>query len=115
MEELNRAVNSANSGVAGYTERSETYKEEGFKDLTGEASGLFDMQDLPGYTEGWSHWLASGYASYSGHMNVVTKGAAYVTSYYNMPYGIRPVIVLPSDIEFKDVNEDGMWEIVDVQ
>ena len=79
--------------------------------------GLFDLHDLPGYTGSFKYWLASPnaadrlgieclYVHYS--MGAIQKN----NSHY---FGIRPVIVLPPDVEFEYQNEQGIYEIVDAQ
>lgn len=83
----------------------------GFKDLTDKALGLFDMQDLTGYTADYYYWLASGlttgdskalYFVYSAYYYIGRSGS-------EKSCGVRPVVVLSADVEFVKVN--GTWTI----
>lgn len=114
LEELNRAVNAATNG-----KRAETSTEAGFKDLTEEsgALGLFDMSDLKNYGENyWYYFIATTFpdsaievyfvCSYPGFPSIT-----YDTAITNHDKGIRPVIVLSSEVQFIDANNDGILEI----
>ncbi len=112
LAELNRAVNSANAGVEGYTDRAETSTSSGFKDLTGDAIGLFDMEDLTGYTANYYYWLSSPYASSTSKVYYVYRSSTNVRSNgddFNV--GVRPVVVLPSSIQFTDADNNQVLEI----
>ena len=111
LAELNRAVNSANAGTDGYTDRAETSISSGFKDLTDEALGLFDMQDLTDYTASYDYWLASPYAGTPSLVCRVSYSISSVGSYFSSDHGVRPVVVLSSDVEF--IKVDGIWKIAD--
>ena len=111
LAELNRAVNSANAGVEGYTERAETSTSSGFKDILegNTAYGLFDLSDI-GLSNNYAYWLASP----SGTLGVrnVNYNDSIVDYYYaGSRDGVRPVVVLPSSIQFTDVSSDGLLEI----
>ena len=114
LAELNRAVNSANAGVEGYTEREETSTSSGFKDLTGDALGLFDLSDI-GLSNNYKYWLASPYPSSLTGVCSVGYHNSYVSgvsgSRGDSNSGVRPVVVLPSSIQFTDVGSDGLLEI----
>lgn len=109
LAELNKAINSATGGS-----REETSTSPGFKDLTDEALGLFDMHDLEGYTaEDYYYWLASHPKYYPYIVTFVSDShisdnVDYVDTSYR---GMRPVVVLSSDVEF--IKEDGIWKIAD--
>ena len=109
LAELNRAVNSANAGVKGYTQRSETSISAGFKNLTGDALGLFDLSDLD-LSNNYYYWLSTPYENDDDYVYFISNGTDYVTSNrIDESRGIRPVIVLSPDIQFKKV--DGVWYI----
>ena len=115
LEDLNRATNAAN----GNSDRAETYRGFGFKDITGTdnvALGLFDMWDLTGYGESakYFYWLTSPFSVYTSSVCYVY----YYESHCNQSYhgyrscGVRPVVVLSS--EFFDIVEsevEGVYEI----
>ena len=107
LAELNRAVNSVN----GNNNRAETSTSSGFKELTEEALGLFDMQDLTDYTANYYYWLASPDANSAQGVCNVYYNLAYVNNNRNYYYGVRPVVVLSPEVEF--VKEDGVWKIAD--
>ena len=111
LAELNRAVNSANAGVEDYTQRAETSTSSGFKDLKGDAIGLFDMKDLTGYTANYNYWLASPSTSFTSNVYYVNCNLSNVVSNSSNDHGVRPVVVLPSSIQFTDVGSDGLLEI----
>ena len=116
LAELNRAVNSANSGVEEYIERAETSIEAGFKDLTGDALGLFDLKDLSGYTASYEYWIASPYTDESnyyvcGVYSIKSKVWNFGSQYGAEERGFRPVIVLSSEVELVDQDGNGVWEI----
>ena len=91
LAELNRATSKASG-----TTRADTAESSGFKDLTGTALGLFNMQDLTGYTQNYYYWLASP----KGRRGVycVDHGYYAVGSNFSSRFGVRPVVSLPSDI-----------------
>ena len=113
LAELNRAVNSAN----GNSDRSETSIAAGFKDLDGDTLGLFDMEDLigytdnPNYTEKYTYWLASPSTYDKCSLSYVTHSNSIIHYYRSWDSGIRPVVVLSSNTEIVDTNEDGIYEI----
>ena len=102
LAELNRAVNSAN----GNTDRAETSLSSGFKDLTGDALGLFDLSDI-GLSNNYYYWLATPEANTIDFVNRVSYVGTIVSLSALDDHGIRPVVVLPSDTQF--VKENGIW------
>ena len=114
LAELNRAVNSANAGVEEYIQRDETSTSSGFKDIPEQntANGLFDLSDI-GLLNNYWYWLASpftGNASYFccvEYNNVNVRGIGG----QDCALGVRPVVVLPSTVQFTDVGGDGILEI----
>lgn len=104
LAELNKATNSATGG-----NRTETYAGQGFKDLTKNALGLFDMQKLDGYSASYSYWLASPRGGST--IPAVKSDIANIPSCDISKLGLRPVVVLSSDIEMEDTNGDGVYEI----
>ena len=112
LAELNRAVNSANAGVEGYTQRTETLTSSGFKDIPegNTALGLFDLSDI-GLSNNYFYWLASPATSNTTNVYSVGYSLSSVISYGDNNKGVRPVVVLPSSIQFTDVGSDGLLEI----
>ena len=106
LAELNRATSKASK-----TTRTDTSTSSGFKDLEGTAKGLFDMQDLTGYTQDYWYWLASPYASYRDGVCYVDYDGSYVGSHDYSNRGVRPVVTLSSKVQLADTNEDGVLEI----
>lgn len=102
LAELNKAVNDVKG-----TNRDVNCLEEGFKDLEGEAEGLFGLDRI------YSYWLAtkiteneeSGLACISHRTNKVE-----VSNWDS--FGLRPVIVLSSDVQLIDVNKEGVLSII---
>ena len=109
LEELNRAVN----GVNGNTPRAETSVEEGFKDLTGTAKGLFDMHDLSGYSANYMYWLATSHVTYTDTIYAVHYKTTFPKVNNGKDYydGVRPVIVLSSDAELVYNTTDQIFKI----
>lgn len=52
----------------------------GFKELKDEAIGLFDMQDLGGYTANYDYWLASPDANNTSDVYFVYSGGSFVSN-----------------------------------
>ena len=104
LAELNRATGN---------NREETSISEGFKDLTGEALGLFDMRKLPNYgeTTNYYYWLATPDADSVNRLYLVYFSFSSVYNNYNYHYGVRPVVVLSSDVKIVDTNNDGVYEL----
>ena len=92
LAELNRATNKASG-----TTRADTNRSSGFLDLTGTALGLFNMQNLTGYTKNYYYWLATPFPNYNDYLCCVfcSLSGVYVGS--GNDYGVRPVISLPSN------------------
>ncbi len=111
LAELNRAVNSANAGVEGYIQRAETSTSSGIKELTGDALGLFDLSDIGLST--YYYWLASPCVGAAANLhNIGVKPAGVGTiNIYSGELGIRPVVVLPSTIQFTDADNNQILEI----
>ena len=101
-EELSNAVSSANKENSSSAE---------FKDLTGDALGLFDLADIG--TSTYDYWVGTVFPDGTSYNNLywVCDYYTYIYYRYNINSGIRPVVVLPSDIEFEIV--DGSWAIKD--
>ena len=112
LAELNRAVNSANAGVEGYTQRTETSTSSGFKDIPegNTAYGLFDLSDI-GLSNNYYYWLASPYASYADGVYRVRFTYSDVGYARGGNLGVRPVVVLPSDIQFTNSDTEGVLKI----
>ena len=93
LEEMNRAMNRAENSTL-----------SGFKDLTGTATGLFDMQDLTGYTANYFYWLASPYAGNYDYVRSVDF-YNYDVNYDNFDddIGVRPVVVLSTEFPLTPV------------
>ena len=107
LAELNRATNSASGST-----RSDTTTSSGFKDIGGNAKGLFDMQDLDNYTANYYYyWLASPNSSYASNLCHVYYDLSNVNSSGNSYYGVRPVVTLSSSIKLEDTNNDRILEI----
>lgn len=115
LAELNRAVNSATNGS-----REETSYSSGYEDLTDEALGLFDMQDLTGYSADYSYWLAEADSDNVNYIIYVDNDGgtmAWANCNYSTYFkgacenGVRPVVVLESGVGFIDSNGDGVLEI----
>ena len=99
LAELNRATNSASGST-----RAETSTSSGFKDLTGTANGLFDMQDLENYTQSYYYWLASpGTGTRNSVYNVYNNISHVNVNHYDRN-GVRPVVTLPSNVNLTVVN-----------
>lgn len=108
LSEINRAINSIN----GNNNRSDTDMSAGFKSLSGNATGLFDLHQLSNYgTPNYYYWLATPYSD---------SAICYVDYYYSQvsglgttdtKCGVRPVVVLSSSVELVDENNDGIFEI----
>ena len=95
LAELNRATSKASK-----TTRTDTSTSSGFKDLEGTAKGLFDMQDLIGYTANYYYWLASPDTSRRNYVYDVYSGTSNVNgNNSNCGGGVRPVVSLPSDVK----------------
>ena len=106
LAELNRAT----SKVTGKN-RSDEATTYGYKDLTGTAAGLFDMQDLSGYTVAYKYWIAfPGIDTRKGIYQVKNVDNSFYY-YQNTNGGVRPVITISGDTKFVDENGDGIWEI----
>ena len=101
LAELNRATNKATTPEG---TRAETSTSSGFKDLTGTANGLFDMQDLENYTQSYYYWLASPDASFRNGVYSVRCNDSSVNSYNFYSVGVRPVVTLPSNVNLTVVN-----------
>ena len=112
LAELNRAVNSANAGTEGYTERAETSTAEGFKEIPegNKAYGLFDLLDI-GLSNNYYYWLASPYTGNTNYVYIVYYNYSPVSCNLGNCNGVRPVVVLPSDIQFTDVDNNSLLEI----
>ena len=94
LAELDRATNKATNGITS----------SGFKDLTGTANGLFDMQDLENYTQSYYYWLASPYTAIRSNVFNVNYNFSSV-DYFNVNNsGVRPVVTLPSNVNLTVVN-----------
>lgn len=93
LAELNRATSKASG-----TSRADSSTNSGFKDLTGTALGLFDMQKLDGYTQNYYYWLASPYAGFRRDVCSVSYSLSSVNYYYSSHDGVRPVVSLPSSV-----------------
>lgn len=106
LAELNRATNKASG-----TTRADTNLGAGFKNLTEQALGLFDMQKLDGYTQGYWYWLATPYSSYRHYVHLVNYSTNTVGNSGSDKMGIRPVVTLSSDVKLVDTNSDGVLEI----
>ena len=94
LAELNRATSKA-----GGSTRADTSTSSGFKDLTGTALGLFDMQKLDGYTQNCYYWLASPYASDMQSVYYMYYYFSNVCANAGTCNGVRPVVTLKSDIQ----------------
>ena len=112
LAELNRAVNSANAGVEGYTQRTETSTSSGFRDIPegNTALGLFDLSDI-GLLNTYTYWLASPHPSATYCVHSVSYNYSSVDYYSDNNCGVRPVVVLPSSIQFTDSDNDTILEI----
>ena len=114
LADLNRATNAAN----GNSDRAETSTSSGFKDITGTdniAVGLFDMRKLTGYgeTNAFEYTLATPYSIDLPVIISVTDRSAGVTTSNSGTYGLRPVIVLSSDISIVESETPGVYKIKD--
>ena len=99
LAELNRATSKASG-----TTREDIDTTSGFKDLTGTALGLFDMQKLDGYTQNYYYWLASPDTSYRNDVYGVNYISSDVRLYSNSSNGLRLVVTLKSDIQLTVVD-----------
>ena len=93
LAELNRATSKASG-----TYRADSSTGSGFKDLTGTALGLFDMQKLDGYTQSYLYWLASPDAGSRNGVYRVDYIISGVDGGSNFNLGVRPVVSLPSSV-----------------
>ena len=112
LAELNRTVNSANAGVEGYTDRAETSTIEGFKNIPegNTAYGLFDLSDI-GLENNYKYWLASPYIGNTSFVYRVWYDYSLVSKDQNGNNGVRPVVVLPSSIQFTNIDNNNVLEI----
>ena len=88
-------------------------------DPTG-ADGLFVLQNIQNITgmssytyNSGCYWLASPYANASS--NGIVNNVHYlggVNLYSGSSFGVRPVVILSSDVQLIDTNSDGVLEIV---
>ena len=106
LAELNRAINS----VTGES-KEETSLNTCFKDLTDEAIGIFDMQDLTDYTAKYYYWVATPFDNRGENVVFASFGIDIVGGTKSLYCGVRPVIVLSPNVEMVDINEDGIYEI----
>ena len=94
LAELNKVTNE----VTGST-REDTSRSSGFKDLTGSALGLFDMQKLEGYAQSYWYWLASPFESSRGDVCTVNARGNVVTNQGTIECGVRPVICIKPNVK----------------
>ncbi len=99
LAELNRATSKASG-----TTREDIDTTSGFKDLTGTALGLFDMQKLDGYTQNYYYWLASPSTSSRNDVYGVNYISSDVRLYSNSSNGLRPVVTLKPDVQLTVVD-----------
>lgn len=106
LADLNNATNAASGAT-----RSETETSAGFKDLGGEASGLFNMQELENYAENYNYWLATASSENSNGMAFSRYNGDTIAYGSNYRFGARVVVVLSSKVQLKDLDNDGILEI----
>ena len=99
LAELNRATSKASG-----TTREDIDTTSGFKDLTGTALGLFDMQKLDGYTQNYYYWLASPSTSSRNDVYGVNYISSDVRLYSNSSNGLRLVVTLKPDVQLTVVD-----------
>ena len=107
LAELNRAVNNVN----GNNERADDDTSSGYKELSGNAKGLFDMQDLTGYKTNYGYWLASSNTYDTERVYQVSHSDNGVYGDSNYYTGIRPVIVLNYDVNLVYNSIDKIFKI----
>lgn len=93
LAELNRATNKASG-----TTRTDSDISSGFKDLTGAASGLFNMQKFQTGLLQYFYWLASPYEGSGNYVCSVIYDEDVVFGLNRNDLGIRPVVTLPSSV-----------------
>lgn len=115
LAELNRAT-SLSSGIA----ISDDYiSDNSFKNLSGSAKGLFNLNDLAGYNNvQYTYYLSRPYSTDVDGDNALTCTGSNIKGIFGSiadaeegGKGLRPVVVLSSEIEFEDTNNDGVYEI----
>ena len=92
--------------------RAETDSSAGFKDIPegNIAYGLFDLSHI-GLSNNYYYWLASHNIYDTNSVRRVAGDGSDAGSSIGGDYGIRPVVVLPSNIQFADVDNNTVLEI----